>query len=122
MKQGLKRHRLLIQQAHVTVTDEFPKTKIAPRPQTTWLNKMTPVYKKPSTPLQWGNPGLACSELPTTLLVNKLDLESLCSSLCLLLSHCSNHSLSTPAELSSFKFFLDVSKRNKALFTQPNKS
>ena len=42
MKQGLKGHRLLfIEQAHVT--DEFPKTKIAPRPQTTWLNKMTPV-------------------------------------------------------------------------------
>ena len=37
MKQGLKGYRLLLME-QAQVTDEFPKTKIAPRPQTTWLN------------------------------------------------------------------------------------
>ena len=48
MKQGLKGCRLLLTE-QAPVTDEFPKTKVAPRPRASWLSKMTLVYKKPST-------------------------------------------------------------------------
>ena len=104
--------------------DEFPKTKTAPRPQTSWLNRKTPIYKKPSTHLKQGSRSLTYSELWTILLVNKLHLQSYFSSLCLLLP-CSSNNLISLLQLSSVpstNFFLAVSKRNKVQFTQPNKS
>ena len=60
--------------------NEFPKTKIAPRPQTAWLIKTSTVYKKPSTPLRAQGAWVLLA-----LLVNKTCLQSHCSSPCLLL-------------------------------------
>ena len=39
MGSALKRQKPKKQKKQAHVTDEFPKTKLAPRPQTTWLNK-----------------------------------------------------------------------------------
>ena len=106
------------------VMDAFPKTKITLRPQTTWFSNMPAVYKKPSTSLWQGSPSLPCSELLTTLLVNRLCWQSHCSSLCLLFPGHSNSlsSLLRQSSAPSANFFLEVLKRNKAQFTWPNSS
>ena len=106
MKQGLKGHRLfLIKPAHVM--DEFPKTKIAPRPQT---QQKDPIYKKTKHSHAAGEP----ESHSLLLLVNTFHLQSHCSSPCLLLPHCSNNLISLlQAELSSYNWLFPWSVKSK---------
>ena len=95
----------------------FPKIETAPRPQTTWLNKMTSVYKKPASPCGGGARvlGLACSALPTTLSVTKLLLQCHCSSLCPL----TIFSLLQQSSAPSTNFSLEVQRETRPSCSQP---
>lgn len=101
MKQGLKGQKINITQPNPDLqilsylTGPYngwvPQNKVCPKATEYVTQQNDPVHKKPST-LQWGGKGgcslcLACSEFPSTMLVNKPCLQSHCSILCLLLSH-----------------------------------
>ena len=122
MKQGLKGHRCLIKQAHIM--DAFQRQRQSQGHRIQDSTKRPLSIKKPSTPLRWGSPSHTCSELPTTVLVNRFCLKSRCSSCCLLLPHHSNNLILLLQQSSApaINFSLEMSKRNQDQFTWSNKS